>query len=123
MARTHWAADVLAHKLLTIDDERVHREAKRDFGALFELLSRVYFVPVKTNLDAGKGFGLPIKTDVLHRLAPSTDGRKPEIGTSLVFICEDSKRGFLTFRLGRSENNTLLLGGPPGRIRISVTAI
>ena len=105
--------DVLAHRLLTIDNERVHREAKRDFGALFELLSRVNFVPVKTDLEAGKGFSAAVKTDAMHRLAPSTDGRTPEIGSSLVFICEDSKRGFLTFRMGRSENNTILLAGPP----------
>ena len=50
----------------------------------------------------------------MHRLVPSTNGRSPEIGSSLVFICQDSKRGFLTFRIGRSDNNTLLLAGPPG---------
>ena len=115
--------DVLAHRLLTIDDERVYCDAERDFGALFELLSRVYFVPVKTDLDAGKGFGPLLKTDAVHRLAPSMDGCTPEIGSSLVFICEDSNKGFLTFRMGRSENNTILLAGPPGRIPFSIECL
>ena len=115
--------DVLAHRLLTIDDERVHREAQRDFGVLFELLSRVYFVPVKTDWDAGKWRSPFLKVDVMHRLAPSPDGRTPEIGSSLVFICEDSKRGFLAFRMGRSENNTLLFAGPPGPVSFSMRAM
>ena len=114
---------VLAHRLLTIDDERIYREARRDFGVLFELLSRVYFVPVKTDWDAGKWSSPILKVDVMHRLAPSTDGRTPEIGSSLVFICEDSKRGFLTFRMGRSENNTLLFAGPPGPVSFSMRAM
>ena len=47
---------MLVHRLLTIDNERVHREAERDFGVLFELVSRVYFVPVRTDFDTGRGF-------------------------------------------------------------------
>ena len=112
--------DVLAHGLLTIDDERVYRDAERDFGDLFELLSRVYFVPIKMDLDAGKWFGPLLKVEAMHRLAPSMDGCTPEIGSSLVFFFEDSKKGFLTFRMGRSENNTLLLAGPPGHISFSM---
>ncbi len=108
--------DVLAHRLLTVDDERIYREAKRDFGALYELLSRVYFAPVKTELDVGKGFSPLFRTDALRRLAPSVDGRRPEIGSSLVFVCEDSEKGFLAFRVGRSESNEILLGRPAGLV-------
>ena len=115
--------EVLAHRLLTVDDERVYREAERDFGALYELLSRVYFAPIKTNLIAGEGVCPLLRADALRRLAPSADGRTPEIGSSLVFVCEDSKKGFLAFRVGRSESNTILLAGPPGRVGFSIRSL
>ncbi len=47
--------DVIAHQLLTVDDQRVWDEARRDFGSLYEMLSRVHFAPVKSDLDAGRG--------------------------------------------------------------------
>ena len=49
--------DVMAHRLLTVDDKRVRREAHRDFGRLHEMLSRVYFVPVKSDFDAARNSG------------------------------------------------------------------
>ena len=112
--------DVIAHRLLTVDDERVHREAERDFGSLHKLLSRVYFAPVKTDFEADKGFMPMLKADAWRRLAPSVEGLKPEIGGSLIFVCEDKKEGFVPFRLGRSASNTVLLAAPPGIRRISI---
>ena len=115
--------DVIAHQLLTVDDQRIQREAKRDFGSLHKLLSRVYFVPVKTNLEAGGGFGPILKTDAIRRLSPAEPGKKPTIGQSLIFVCEDEKQGFVAFRMGRSASNSILLSGPPGSHRFSVTGV
>ena len=100
---------IIAHKLLTIDDEKVYCEAKRDFGSLNQLLSKIYFVPVKTNFDAGEGFHPLLRADALKNLAPSTHGKTPKIGEALIFICEDKTNGFLTFRLGRTEDNKVLM--------------
>ena len=113
--------DVIAHKLLTVDDQRIHREAERDFGSLHELLSRVHFAPVKTHFEAGKGFCPLLKSDVVRLLSPVEPGRKPTIGQSLIFICEDEKRGFLAYRAGRSANNRVLFSGPAGTHRITVS--
>lgn len=115
--------DVIAHQLLTVDDQIVHREAQRDFDSLHALLSRVYFVPVKTNLEVGRGFVPMLKWSALKRLSPSEPGRKPTIGQSLVFVCEDEKLGFVAFRAGRSTNNQFLIAGPPGTHRISLAKI
>ncbi len=102
--------DVIAHRLLSVDDRRVYDEAKRDFGLLHQLLSRIWFVPVKTDLGSGKGFGAPLRMDALRNLAPSDYGQSPRIGESLIFICEDKVKGFVAVRLGRTENNKLLIG-------------
>ena len=112
--------DVIAHQMLTVDDQRIHREAERDFGSLHELLSRVYFVPTKTDLGAGRGFGPMLKSAAVRWLSPAEPGGKPSIGESLIFVCEDEKRGFLAFRAGRSASNRVLFAGPPGVHQISV---
>ena len=115
--------DVIAHQLLTVDNQRIHREAQRDFDSLHQLLSRVYFVPVKTNLEAGRGFCPMLKTDVVRRLSPAEPGSKPTLGQSLIFVCEDERRGFVAFRTGRSANNRILFAGPRGTHRISVAGL
>ena len=114
--------DVIAHQLLTVDDQRIHREAARDFGSLHELLSRVYFVPVKTDFRVGRAFNLMLKADALRRLSPAEEGRKPTIGESLIFVCEDEKRGFVALRAGRSTGNRILFAGPRGVYPISIAA-
>ena len=101
--------DVLAHSLLTVDDNRVHVEAVRDFGLLDQLLSKVYFAPVRTSFASNKGFMPLFKTRILTRLAASRAGETPSIGQSLIFVCEDIDEGFVSFRMGRSTNNKLLL--------------
>ena len=111
--------DVIAHKLLTVDDEQVYREAVQDFGVLHQMLSSMYFVPVKTDWASNRGFSPRIKPDAIKRLAPLKAGTTPRIGQSLIFICEDEQEGFLTFRLSRSQDNKIVLAAPLG-IRIEV---
>ena len=113
---------VIAHRLLTVDDEKVYCEAERDFSSLHQLLSKVYFVPVKTDLRAGEGFCPLLRMDALRNLAPSVHGRTPVIGESLIFVCEDKSDGFLPFRLGRTEDNRILLAASR-RIPFSLHAV
>ena len=116
---------VIAHKLLTVDDERVYTEAVRDFGSLYQLLSKIYFVPVKTDWASDEGFSPLFRMDALRNLAPSGYGQAPDIGESLIFICEDKIEGFLSFRLGRTEDNKLLIGSShaPRSFHISLYAL
>ena len=116
--------DVIAHRLLTIDDERVRREAERDFDSLHELVSRVYFAPVKTDLGDGKGFSPMLKADALRRLEPSVGGEKPRVGAALVFIVEDKKEGFLAFRLGRTKDDKILMSpSRAGTLPLSISFV
>ena len=101
--------DVIAHGLLTVDDNRVHSEAVRDFGLLGQLLSKVYFAPVKTSFASGQGFMPLFKPRILTRLSPSRAGETPSIGQTLIFVCEDVDEGIVSFRMGRSVGNKLLL--------------
>ena len=117
--------DVIAHRLLTVDDNKVYREAVRDFGSLHQLLSKTYFVPVKTDWASDRGFSPLVKTDALRNLAPSKANTIPSIGQSLIFVCEDKQEGFLSFRVGRSQDNKMLFAAShaPRSIHISVHAI
>ena len=114
--------DVIAHRLLTVDDDRVYREAIRDFGSLYQLLSKVYFAPMKIDRASGEGLTPLLRAEVLRSLAPSGYGQVPHIGQSLVFVCEDKIKGFQSFRFGRTEDNKLLIGAShaPRRLRLSV---
>ena len=94
---------VIAHKLLTVDDEQVFREAVRDFASLYQLISRVYFAPVKTDLASGEIPSPALKLEALRSLTHATHGRTPRIGETLIFIFEDKKEGFWPFRLGHTE--------------------
>ena len=114
--------DVIAHQLLTVNGERVYYEAKRDFDSLYQLLIRIYFSPIKTNISANKGFSPLLKTDAIRQLRPSKAGSTPKIGESLMIVCEDCVDGFLCFRLGRTENNGVLLSAPRS-IRLSMYSV
>ena len=104
--------DVIAHKLLTVDDEQVYKEAVRDFGSLRQLISRIYFAPVKSDL-ASNAIPFPaLKTEVMNSLVPATHGRTPRIGEALVFIYEDKREGLWPLRLGRTEGNKVLIASP-----------
>ena len=124
--------DVIAHQLLTVDDDRVYHEAERerDFGfpvavhALQELLSRVHFAPIRTDFGSGRGACPLLRTEALNKLSPSAHGERPQIGTSIVFVFEDVPQidGFLCLRMGRTEKNKLTLA-TPRRIYFSLTGV
>lgn len=101
--------DVIAHHLLTVDDQRVYREAERDFCSLLELISRVYFGPIKTNFRAGQGATPLFRREVVSRLSPAVGGERPQIGSFLVFVFEDVVDGFWCLRMGRTETNGVLI--------------
>ena len=102
--------DVIAHQLLTIDDDRVYREAERDFGLLEQFISRVYFAPVRTDFRSGRGTQPLFQTEILHKLAPTRHGERPRIGNSIVFVFDDIADGFVWVRMGVSETNKMVLG-------------
>ena len=102
--------NVIAHKLLSVDNKQVYEEAKRDFASLHQLLSNIYFVPTLTNWENNKGFSVFLKPTIFHTLRPVTArDQKIRTGEALIFICEDIHEGFLSFRMGRSIDNKLLL--------------
>ena len=113
--------DVIAHDLLTVDDNQVHREARRDFNSLHQLLSRVKFAPAKTDFGSDQGLSPFIKGDAWKGLKPSEHGRTPSIGECLIFVCEDKIEGFLSFRFGRTEGNSILMGASLGPRRLPIT--
>ena len=116
--------EVIAHKLLTVDDETVYKEAERDFALLGELVSRVFFAPTKTDLHNGRPMQPLLRSEVLHKLEPAVPGELPRIGTSLIFIVEDVTMGLTYLRMGRTEENKLALAGPPGTtMSISVATL
>lgn len=112
--------DVIAHRLLTVDDQRIRREAVRDFGLLHEMLSRVYFVPTKTNLKISKGFNPMFKAGTVRRFSPAKPDSQPTIGRSLVFICEDEKSGFAAFQFSCTASNRVRFTGRHGVYQTSI---
>ena len=102
--------DVIAHRLLNVDNGRVYREAVRDFGQLQQFLSRVSFNPVKTDLASGKGLTWGFRGGALRDLEPSDDGELPSLAQSLVYVAEDSVKGFYAIRLRRSKHDTIMFG-------------
>ncbi|MCY4090933.1 MAG: DUF86 domain-containing protein [Caldilineaceae bacterium] len=100
--------NIIAHNLFTLDDERIYRDALRDFEALHQLLSRIHFVPTVTDLASGEGFSPAIKIDTITDLRPSRVGETPEIGNSLIIACQDKHQGFLAVKFGRTATNRAL---------------
>ena len=117
--------DVIAHQILSVDDEQVRSEANRDFGSLHKLLSNVFFAPIVSDWGHGRGFSLALRADVLRRLpAVEPDGHRIGIGESVVLVCEDLQEGLLSFRLGRSPEDKLLLASSRlGTLRLSVQSV
>ena len=113
--------DVIAHGLLTVDDDRVYMEAVRDFDLLHQLLKRVYFVPVKTNWATDRGFPIDLKADVWRSLVPTAEGRNPRLGESLIFIAEDRIEGFIAFRIGRTEDDRILMSSSKAPLKIPLS--
>ena len=102
--------DVIAHKILTLDDDKVRKEADRDFRALCKLLSNIHFAPAVIDLEQGIGPEVAIRANQLRDLAPSEAGQEAFVlGGTLVVVCLDARKGIVTFRLGRSPDNKVLL--------------
>lgn len=114
--------DVIAHQLLTVDDGRVFREAERDFGSLEELISRVYFAPIKTEFRAGRGASPLMRMGILKKLLPVVNGERPQIGASVVFVFEDVVDGFVCLRMGRTKSNKIALSTPRA-MRVSIAGV
>lgn len=102
--------DVIAHKILTIDDNRVRDEADQDFRTLYSLLRNISFVPNMTDVTNGLGIEVSVRVDELHRLPPITpESNVTAIGASLILVHDDFQLGLQTLRLARSPDNELLI--------------
>ena len=66
--------DVIAHKILTLDNDKVRKEADRDFRALCQLLPNIHFAPTVTDLEQGIGPEVVFRSNQIRKLAPS-EGR------------------------------------------------
>ena len=116
--------DVIVHQILTVEDRRVYAETKRDFHNLYQLLSRVFFVPAKTDIEKGTGFAPMIKTDLFDGLTRTKKGSSPRIGESLTFVCDDQSLGFISLRLGITDSRELLVAtSKPLTMSMSVYAM
>lgn len=106
--------DVIAHKILTIDDDRVRDEADQDFRTLYSLLRNISFVPKMTDVANGRGIEVLFRVDELHRLSPITPGSNvTAIGASLILVHDDFRLGLQSLRLARSSDNELLIAASP----------
>lgn len=111
---------VIAHRLLSIDDKRVHKEADRDFRDLYGLIRRIEFAPVIINMKTGAPPGLHLKGSVLRELPVVRPGQQPQIGDALIVVFEVAE-GFRAFRLGRTNDDTLAIAtSHPGEFNISL---
>ena len=102
--------DVIAHKILSVDDARVRKEAARDFMTLHSLLRNIHFVPTTTDMDRGHGFPFMMRAEVMRRLPTVEAGSNAsELGTAVIFVFEDIQHGPQTLRCARSPENKLLV--------------
>ena len=92
--------DVLAFRLLAIDDEEVTRKAAQDFEDLCGLLTQIHFVPIKLDLDKKERFNALFKVRCIVRNSSAHESW-PAV-RDLVFVCEDRKSGFLSFAFKRT---------------------
>ena len=117
--------DVIAHKILTLDDDKVRKEADRDFRALCQLLSNIHFAPTVTDLEQGIGPEVAFRSDQIRELVPSEAGQEAFVlGGAMVVVCLDARKGIVTFRLGRSPDNELLLtSSHPGQYTFTVSKV
>ncbi len=117
--------DVIAHELLTLDDNRVREEAEWDFRTLCQLLSNIHFAPAVIDLEQGFGPTVVFCFDQLHQLASSGPGTEASVpGSALVVVCLDARKGIVAFRLGRSPDNKALLAvSHPGEYKFTVSKL
>ena len=117
--------DVIAHKILTLDDEKVREEADQDFRALCQLLSNIHFAPTIIDLEQGIGPEVFIRGNQLRGLAPSEAGQDAFVlGGALVVVCLDARKGIVTFRLGRSPDNKAMVAvSHPGEYTFTISKV
>ena len=102
--------DVIAHRILSVDDARVREEAARDFKTLHSLLRNIYFAPTTTDMDRGRSFPFMMRSEVISRLPAVEAGSKAsELGTAVIFVFEDVQHGLQAFRCARSHENKVLV--------------
>ena len=113
---------VIAHRILSIDSERVRAEADRDFRQLHALLRNINFVPTAIDHERGQIFNVGLRGAELLRLPMVSDGiEMTKIGSSLIFVCQDMHQGMLTFRIARKSDRELLIySGYDGDINLSI---
>ena len=117
--------DVIAHRILTLDDDKVREEADRDFRALCQLLSNIHFAPTIIDLEQGIGPKVAIRSNYLRELVPSEANQEAFVlGGALVVVCLDARKGIVTFRLGRSPDNKALLAiSHPGEYTFTISKV
>ncbi len=99
--------DVIAHKLLNINDERVYSEAVRDFKRLHLLLTKIHFYPYK--ISSANAMKVRFPPEQLKSLIPHTRGPLT-IGQSLILIVEHEHEGLFSARLGWNDDDERLSG-------------
>lgn len=117
--------DVIAHQILTLDDNRIREEADRDFRALCQLLSNIHFAPTFIDIEQGIGPEVCVRSDLLRQLAPSEAGQEGFApGGAVVIVCLDARKGIVAFRFGRGpDNQALLAASHPGEYRFTVSKV
>lgn len=101
--------DVIAHKILTVDDEKIREEADKDFRALCQLLPNIHFCPTVIDLEQD-GFNVRFISDKLLGLVPSEAGQSSfGLGEALIAVYLDIRKGIVAFRFGRDHDNRLLV--------------
>ncbi len=116
--------NVIAHRILTLDDNRIREEADRDFRALCQLLSNIHFAPTLIDIEQGIGPEVCVRSDLLRQLAASEAGQEGFVpGGAMVIVCLDARKGIVAFRFGRGpDNQALLATSHPGEYRFTVWA-
>ncbi len=117
--------DVIAHRILTLDDVKVREEADRDFRALSQLLSNIHFAPTIIGLEQGIGPRVNFRAEYLRGLVPSEAGQDAFVpGSTAIIVCLDVRKGLVTFRLGRGPDNQALLAiSHPGEYTFTVSEV
>ena len=114
--------DVIAHKLLSVDDLRVFDECVRDFVTINGFLSNVHFAVAKSDVENGYfGPEIAIKTDTMNSLKPTREGQKPTINDSVVVVFEDKQLGFWSLRFSLSADRELLIASSIPNLNLPMT--
>lgn len=114
--------DVIAHQILTVDDEKIREEADKDFRALCQLLPNIHFCPTVIDLEQ-TGFAAHFKGNKLFGLIRQEGGENSYgLGGALILVYLDIQKGIVTFRLGLDHDNRMLIAGShPGNLHYRIS--